>query len=70
MTTPEDTAPHLFIVRIWTDPSGAPAMSRGLVEHVQTKERRYFRALEELQAFVSERLSGAVGGVGAKPPSA
>ena len=70
MTIPEDTAPHLFIVRIWTDPAAAPAMTRGLVEHVQTKERRYFRALEELQAFISGRLSGARGDNNADTPSA
>jgi hypothetical protein len=70
VTTPEDTAPHLFIVRIWTDPAGAPSMSRGLVEHVQTKERRYFRVMEELSSFIAGRLGGAGGDSYApSPPS-
>ncbi len=49
---------HLFIVRIWTDPAHAPpALTRGLIEHIPTGERRYFLELEEMQSFVSARLS-------------
>jgi hypothetical protein len=70
VTIPEDTAPHLFIVRIWTDSVGSAIMTRGLVEHIQTKERRYFRALDELQAFISGRLTGSAGDPDATSASA
>lgn len=54
----EEDRPHLFVLRIWVDPAQAPAMlSRGLIEHVPSGERRYFRDLGEIQAFVTSRLS-------------
>jgi hypothetical protein len=59
LTTPEDTAPHLFIIRIWTDPSVAsPGFSRGLIEDARTRDRRYFRSLEEMQGFMTQALAG------------
>jgi hypothetical protein len=55
---PDDSSHHLFIVRIWTDPAHSPpALTRGLIEHIPTGERRYFLELGEIQAFVSSRLS-------------
>jgi hypothetical protein len=55
---PDDSSHHLFIVRIWTDPAQSPpALTRGLIEHIPTGERRYFLELGEIQAFVSSRLS-------------
>jgi len=58
LALPEDTAPHLFIVRVWTDPAvPSPGIARGLIEHVPTRERRYFRTLAEMEDFVASRLS-------------
>lgn len=55
---PEETSPHLFVMRIWIEPAETPArLSRGIIEHVPTGERRYFRDLNEIQAFVTDRLS-------------
>jgi hypothetical protein len=48
----------LFVVRIWVDPAQVPArVSRGLIEHIPSGERRYFLDLGEIQAFVTSRLS-------------
>jgi hypothetical protein len=59
---PDDSSHHLFIVRIWTDPAHSPpALTRGLIEHIPTGERRYFLELGEMQAFVSGQLSGRGG---------
>jgi hypothetical protein len=51
----EEGTPHLFVMRIWVDPPAT--LSRGLIEHIPTGERRYFRDLSEITAFVSSRLS-------------
>ena len=49
---------HLFIVRVWHEPSsGGPMPWRGSVEHAPTRSRRYFGALEELQSFIARHLS-------------
>lgn len=59
MPATEDTAPHLFIIRVWTDPALAPpGIACGLVEHIPSRERRYFRDLAEMQAFVARSLTG------------
>lgn len=45
-------------MRIWMDPEEEPArLSRGIIEHVPSGERRYFRDLSEIEAFVSVRLA-------------
>jgi hypothetical protein len=45
-------------MRIWVDPAQATArLSRGLIEHVPSGERRYFLDLGEIQEFVTSRLS-------------
>lgn len=54
----EEAKPHLFVMRIWVDPEQAPAgLSRGLIEHVPSGERRYFRDLGEIQTFIAGRLA-------------
>jgi hypothetical protein len=53
----EDT--HSFIVRIWCEPreiEGSAPEWRGTVEHVSGGQRRYFRDLDEIAAFVSPYL--------------
>ena len=58
MGTLDENTQHLFIVRIWTDPAQSPPiLTRGLIEHVPTGERRYFLELIEMQAFVAQSLS-------------
>lgn len=65
MSSTEDTAPHLFIVRVWTDPALAPpSIARGLVEHIPSRERRYFRELSDLEGFVAQALAQS----GTEPP--
>ena len=62
MGTLEENTQHLFIVRIWTDPAQSPpTVTRGLIEHVPTGERRYFLELREMQAFVAQSLSERAG---------
>jgi hypothetical protein len=61
----EDT--HAFIVRIWPEPreiEGAAFEWRGVVEHITTRERRYFRNLDEVTSFISPyvRAMGSAGG--------
>ena len=45
---------HAFLVRTWREPgdAGGHAEWRGLVEHLHTKQRRYFRDLGDLCAFI------------------
>ena len=58
----EEASPQLFVLRIWVDPAQVPArLSRGLIEHVPSGERRYFLDLGEIQAFVTSRLSTTEG---------
>jgi hypothetical protein len=57
----EETKPHLFLMRVWVDPAHPPArVSRGLIEHVPSGEHRYFRNLDEIEAFVTSRLAPPV----------
>lgn len=56
-STPEGK-PQLFVLRVWTDTSETEVrLSRGVIEHVRSGERQYFRELSEVQAFVSRHLS-------------
>lgn len=49
--TPRDG--HIFVLQVWVEPqAGGPGSRRGYVEHVLTRERRYFSALDEALAFV------------------
>ena len=69
MPATEDTAPHLFIIRVWTDPALAPpGIARALVEHIPSRERRYFRHLAELQEFVAHTLSQSNGAAAGDRP--
>jgi hypothetical protein len=45
---------HAFLVRTWSESGSAGAREewRGSVEHLPTKQRRYFRELSELTAFI------------------
>ncbi len=49
-----DRREHAFLVRTWceTGSAGSRAEWRGSVEHLATKQRRYFRDLSELTAFI------------------
>ena len=50
-------AEHLFIVRMWQEPSPAVAAHwRGYVEHVSSGQRLYFTSLTDLNDFISQRL--------------
>lgn len=58
MGAPSEGTQHLFIVRIWTDPGQSPPrLTRGLIEHIPSGERRYFLEWSEMQAFLSGRLA-------------
>jgi hypothetical protein len=44
---------HIFVLQVWIEPqAGGPGSRRGYVEHVVTRERRYFSAIDEALAFV------------------
>jgi hypothetical protein len=44
---------HIFVLHVWIEPqAGGPGSRRGYVEHVVTRERRYFAAIDEALAFV------------------
>ncbi len=49
---------HLFIVRIWQEASQHPGGHwRGSVEHVPSAQRLYFVSLNDLNDFITLRLS-------------
>ncbi len=45
---------HAFLVRMWCESGGAGRRAewRGSVEHLATKQRRYFRDPADLNAFI------------------
>jgi hypothetical protein len=50
-------AQHLFVVRMWLEPSRiANASWRGSVEHVPSGQRLYFTSLADLNDFIHWRL--------------
>lgn len=52
---------HVFILRFWLEPreiEGAEPEWRGVIEHVQSGERRYFRNLEVMLSFVAKYFDG------------
>lgn len=58
MTTTEGGPAHLFIVRIWTDAGlASPGIARVLIEDARTHDRRYFRDLAKMAAFISSQVS-------------
>jgi hypothetical protein len=61
MTDSSARQQHLFIVRLWHEPSqiAAPGQWRGSVEHAESGQRRYFIALGDLAEFVASRLGEA-----------
>ena len=51
-------AEHLFIVRMWQEPSQAVTVHwRGYVDHVPSGQRLYFTSLTDLNDFISQRLT-------------
>ena len=54
MASPERPE-HLFVVRVWLEPSRRSPQWRAVVEHVASSERLYFAALAELAAFIRRR---------------
>ncbi|PZR98382.1 MAG: hypothetical protein DLM69_08735 [Candidatus Chloroheliales bacterium] len=50
---------HLFIVRIWGELDAGRELGqwRGSVEHLASRERRYFTAFSDLTAFIVQRQS-------------
>ena len=44
---------HIFVIQVWVEPQEkGSGPRRGYVEHVATRERRYFTAFDEALAFV------------------
>ena len=57
-TIPFGRAEHLFIVRVWQEPSqAAPAHWRGSIEHVPSAQRLYFESLDDLTDFIALRVN-------------
>jgi hypothetical protein len=49
---------HLFIVRMWQEPSNHQGDQwRGSVEHVSSTQRLYFASLGDLNDFITLRLN-------------
>jgi hypothetical protein len=56
-------AEHLFIVRMWQEPSQAvSAHWRGYIEHVPSGQRLYFTSLTDLNDFIGQRLARPAAG--------
>ena len=50
---------HTFILRIWIEPreiEGAVAEWRGVVEHVDSGQRKYLNNLDQILAFITPYL--------------
>ena len=50
---------HVFILRLWLEPreiEGAEPEWRGVIEHVVSGERRYFRNLEGMLSFIKKHF--------------
>ncbi len=57
---------HSFIVRIWVEPREVtdPQVAwRGMVQHVMSGERAYFRSYEEMVSFISHLVSVDISGI-------
>lgn len=58
VTTTSERAEHLFIVRVWQEPSqSTPAHWRGSIEHVPSAQRVYFESLDDLFDFIALRVN-------------
>ena len=60
MDLPEEDT-HAFLVRLWLEPrevEGAAPEWRGMIEHIESGERRYFREWAETAAFVKVYAAG------------
>lgn len=47
---------HVFVIRMWREPremEGKQSEWRGVIEHVETRERRHVRALREITMFLA-----------------
>ncbi len=61
MLSPFDDGSYVFIVRIRQEVReipDAPPEWRGVIEHVPNGERRYFRNLNEMTAFIAHFVPG------------
>lgn len=49
---------HLFVVRVWWEPDGEGESGewRGSIEHIASREKRYFRELKSLSQFIEAHL--------------
>ena len=59
MTASLEGKTHVFIVRLWCEPreiDGAPLEWRGVIEHVPTGRRHFFRDLDDILAFIDPHL--------------
>lgn len=63
---------HLFVVRIWQEPSSSapPGQWRGSAEHVPTGQRFYFANIEELNRCILGQMNKAAVGLFAQPLNA
>jgi hypothetical protein len=54
-----ERAAHVFILRLWQEPREveAPAIWRGWIEHVASREGKYFSTLEEALLFIVQSLA-------------
>ena len=55
-----DDGRQTFIVRIWREPREIEGMApewRGLIERLDTRERRYFRRLDDLVGFIEGQMT-------------
>ena len=55
-----DERAHSFIVRIWHEPrelKGAVPEWRGVIEHISSGKRRYFRHINEVTNFMEPYLN-------------
>jgi hypothetical protein len=55
-----DRSQHLFIVRVWCEPSDQepPGQWRGSVEHVPSGQRIYFASMSDLTRFITSQMTG------------
>lgn len=57
MSESGERSQHLFLVRIWQEPSSSASVGwRGLVEHVPSQQRMYFKSLRDLDDFILLRV--------------
>lgn len=53
-----DAGNDVFIVRVWREPrEDATPELRGVIEHLRSGERRFFRRLTDLTDFIQKRTA-------------